>query len=393
MMVLFWITAGIGTLWAILFTTNLAKFLRAPEIKPGGGEAGELPKVSVVIPARDEEKNIERCLRSLLAQEHKDIEILVVNDNSSDRTAEIVERMAADDARIRLFSAAEPPGECTGKCNALIEGVRQGNPAGEWLLFTDADTRHHPKSLSSALRTAREKQVDLLTLIPHLEARTFWERLMQPTVAALIALFKQPEQINDPDDPEVFANGQFILVRKEAYQSCGGHQAISGKVLDDTELARTVVQSGCRMHIALARELFSTRMYTSFSALMAGWTKNFYMILESRFSRVLLAAGLALFMSLWPAGFGIASIVGLATGAHFWPEAYLLIAVGIYAMVLTFQATLRGLNRWYPHYSPLAPLANFMAVFILLRSAYLNSKGRGVRWKGRIVFDDKGDAK
>jgi chlorobactene glucosyltransferase len=268
--------------------------------------------------------------------------------------------------------------------------VRQGNPAGEWLLFTDADTRHHPQSLSSALRTALEEEVDLLTLIPHLEARSFWERLMQPTVAALIALFKQPEQINDPDDPEVFANGQFILVRKEAYQSCGGHQAISGKVLDDTELARTVVQSGCRMHIALARELFSTRMYTSFSALMAGWTKNFYMILESRFSRVLLAAGLALFMSLWPAGWGIASIVGLATGAHFWPEAHLWIALGIYVMVLIFQATLRGLNRWYPHYSPLAPLANFMAVFILLRSSFLNSKGRGVRWKGRIVFDDRG---
>jgi chlorobactene glucosyltransferase len=393
MMVLFWITAGFGALWAILFTTNLLKFLRAPEIKPGGGEAAELPKVSIIIPARDEERNIERCLRSLLAQDHRDIEILVINDNSSDRTTEIVERMAAEDGRIRLYSATEPPRECTGKCNALIEGVRQGNPAGEWLLFTDADTRHHPKSLSSALRTALEKKVDLLTLIPHLEARSFWERLMQPTVAALIALFKQPEQINDPDNPEVFANGQFILVRREAYQSCGGHQAISGKVLDDTELARTVVQSGCRMHIALARELFSTRMYTSFKALLAGWTKNFYMILESRFSRVLLAAWLALFMSLWPAGFGIASIVGLATKTYFWPEAYLWIAVGIYAMVLVFQATLRGLNRWYPHYSPLAPLANFMAVFILLRSAYLNSKGRGVRWKGRIVFDDKGDAK
>ena len=390
-MVLFWITAGIGALWAILFTTNLTKFLRAPEVKPGGGKAAELPKVSIIIPARDEERNIERCLRSMLDQDHQDIEILVINDNSSDGTAGIVEKLAAEDQRIRLYSAAEPPEECTGKCNALIEGVRQGNPQGEWLLFTDADTRHHPQSLSSALRTALEKQVDLLTLIPHLEARSFWERLMQPTVAALIALFKQPEQINDPDHPEVFANGQFILVRKEAYQSCGGHRAISGKVLDDTELARTVVSSGCRMHIALARELFSTRMYTSFKALMAGWTKNFYMILESRFSRVLLAAGLALFMSLWPAALGIASIAGLAAGTYFWPEPHLWIAVGIYAMVLVFQATLRGLNRWYPQYSPLAPLANFMAVFILLRSAWLNSKGRGVRWKGRIVFDDKGD--
>jgi len=124
---------------------------------------------------------------------------------------------------------------------------------------------------------------------------------------------------------------------------------------------------------------------------MAGWTKNFYMILESRFSRVILAAGLALFLSLWPAALGLAAVAGLATGTFFWPEACLWIAVGIYAVVLVFQATLRGLNRWYPQYALLAPLANFMAVFILLRSAYLNSKGRGVRWKGRIVFDDKGD--
>ncbi len=393
MMILFWITVGIGGLWVVLFSSNLLKFLRAPEVRPGEGEASGLPVVSVIIPARDEEENIERCLRSLLEQDHRDIEILVVDDNSGDRTAEIVEKLAAKDARVRLYRAGEPPRECTGKCNALIEGVRQGNPRGEWLLFTDADTRHHQRSISSALRAALEKQVDLLTLIPHLEARSFWERLMQPTVAAIIALFKQPEHINDPENPEVFANGQYILVRREAYSGCGGHRAIAGKVLDDTELARAVVGSGCRMHIALARELFSTRMYTDLGSLMAGWTKNFYMILESRFSRVLLATNLALFLSLWPAGFGIASLVALATGSYFWPEACLWIGVGVYALVIGFQSTLRGLNRWYPGYALLAPLANFMAVFILLRSAYLNARGRGVRWKGRTVFDDRGEAK
>ena len=214
---------------------------------------------------------------------------------------------------------------------------------------------------------------------------------MQPTMAALIAMFHPPERVNDPRRTDVFANGQFILVKRETYERCGGHQAVAGKVLDDVELARTMVGCGCSMHLAMARDLFSTRMYTDFHSLMEGWTKNFYMILESRFSRVLLAATLALFMSLWPAGFGIASLVGLAVGAHFWPPAFLFIALGIYVMVLVFQITLRGINRWYPHYAPLAPLANFMAVFILLRSAWLNAKGHGVRWKGRIVFDDKGD--
>jgi glycosyltransferase involved in cell wall biosynthesis len=391
---LFWITLGVGGLWGLLFARGLRDLGRTPRVGPADALGDEpLPRVSVVVPARDEETSIEACLRSLSAQTHEDLEIIVVDDDSADRTAEIVTGLAAADARIRLVRLRELPPGWTGKCHALHQGVRQGNARGEWLLFTDADTVHHPASVAAALRVAIARGVDLVTLVPHLSAGSFWERLMQPTVAALIALFKRPARINDPELPDVFANGQFMLVRREAYERAGGHQAVRGKVLDDTELARSVVRAGGRMWIALARELFATRMYEGLTDLVRGWTKNFYMILGSRPGRVLLAATTALVLSLWPAVSGLAALAGLITGADFWPAAWQVAALAVYLVVLAFQAILRGLNRWYPACTPLAPLANLVAVVVLLRSAWLHRGGRAVSWKGRDVFDDQGGSR
>jgi chlorobactene glucosyltransferase len=239
------------------------------------------------------------------------------------------------------------------------------------------------------LQAALRDGLDLLSLIPHLEGCGFWERLMQPSVAALIALFNRPGRVNDPSRPEVFANGQYILVRRQAYQVAGGHAAVAGKVLEDVELARVLVHAGSRLRLALGRELFSTRMYHNLSSLVNGWTKNFYMILRSRLHRVLAAGTTALLLSLWPAVFGLGSAAALISGWRPWPVAWLWSAVAVYAMVLVFQTVLRALNRWYPAYAPLAPLANLLAVFILLRSSWLHLRGRGVQWKGRQVVDDR----
>jgi hypothetical protein len=143
------------------------------------------------------------------------------------------------------------------------------------------------------------------------------------------------------------------------------------------------------MRLALGRDLFRTRMYRNLSDLVHGWTKNFYMILHSRLHRVLAAGITALLLSLWPAVFGLGSIAALIAGWRPWPVAWLWFAVAVYGMVLFFQVVLRALNRWYPAYAPLAPLANLVAVFILLRSSWLNLCGRGVQWKGRKVVDDR----
>jgi glycosyltransferase involved in cell wall biosynthesis len=390
MVALFWITVGIGGVWVVVFALSIAEWLQAPRIKPRArGEDEEFPRVSIVVPARNEEKNIGACLKSLMAQDHGDLEFIVIDDASTDKTAEIVRELAAQDDRVRLVQASDPPPGWTGKCNAMHQGFVQGEPTGEWLLFTDADTQHHPSSISSSLRLALEKGVDFLTLLPNLGAMSFWERLMQPTMFALIALFNKHKRINDPDCEEAFANGQYMLVKKDAYVGSGGHEAVCGKILDDSELARSVVGCGHRMYVAMGQALFTTRMYMSLAELIEGWTKNFYMILESRIAKVLLATFLVVLLSMWPAVIGYLSVAGMLFDMAFWPQSWLWVGLSIYLMVLAFQTVLRALNDWYPTYAILAWLANLVAVYILLRSAWYHVRGRGVTWKGRDVIESK----
>jgi glycosyltransferase involved in cell wall biosynthesis len=394
MEVLFWVSVGIGAAWVLLFVKNLKELREVPKVSPGDYEAAQsLPMVSVIIPARNEEANIKTCVDSLIEQDIAELEIIIVDDSSEDQTVEIVNQLMENDKRIKLIHAEPLPPGWMGKCHAIYEGVRQGRPKGEWLLFVDADTIHSPQSISHSLSRAIYEKADLFSLIPHLEAKSFWERLMQPTVAALIALFNRPALVNDPKRTEIFANGQYMLVRKDAYLAAGGHEGVASRVLEDVELARNMVAAGHKNFLAVGRDLFATRMYTGLRTLIEGWSKNFYMILQSSTRRVLIAAMTALLFSIVPALTGLLAALALVYGFHFWPYSWYWIAIGIYLMVLGFQCILRGYNRWYPQYSPLAPLANIIAVFVLIRSTWINRYGQGIAWKGRVVVDDRGEGK
>ncbi|MBN2494924.1 MAG: glycosyltransferase [Deltaproteobacteria bacterium] len=388
--ILFWLLVALGAVWTALFLHGLAEARRAPRLYPAAPKPGEkLGPVCVLVPARDEEARIGACLRSLLAQDLGEIEIAVIDDRSGDRTAEIVSGLAAGDSRLRLIRlSAEPPPGWIGKCHALAEGMRLVETGAPWTLFVDADTVHHPSSISTAVAEAEARGLDMLSLVPHLQAESFWERLVQPAMAALIALFHKPSRINDPARPEAFANGQYVLIRTAVYRRIGGHAAVAGKVLEDVELARVVKGAGGRIFLAIGRDLLSTRMYSDLGGLVEGWTKNFYMLMRSQLSRVTLAALTALVLSAYPAACGLLALAALAAGYRPLPVEYLVATAGIYALVLGFQVTLRALNRWYPAYALLAPVANAVAVYILLRSAWRHRRGQAVRWKGRLVRDD-----
>ncbi len=391
MVSLFWITVGIGGLWVLVFVSNVMEFRRVPRLAPRPvKDLHRLPKVSVMVPARNEEANIRKCLRSLMELLHPDIEIIVADDRSTDSTAQIVKRLARLDPRIRLVQLTEePPPGWMGKCHALHQAVIQGRPSGEWFLFTDADTVHHPQSLAVSLREAMDHQVDMFSLIPHLEAQNFWERLVQPTVAAVIAMYNRPSRINNPRRPEAFANGQYILIRRSAYLGAGGHESVAGKVLEDVEMARVVKALGYWTRLAVGLDLFQTHMYPDLRSLIQGWTKNLYLLLQSRMSRVFVATMASLLLCLWPAVMGLGACVALAIDWRPLPTGSLLVLVGVYTLVMSFQAILRALSRWHPALAPLAPLANLIVVFILLRSAWLHARGSAVVWKGRRVFDDR----
>jgi hypothetical protein len=274
-----------------------------------------------------------------------------------------------------------------GKVHALLEGQRQCPPRADWLLFVDADTVHRPGGLAAGMRMAIERQVDLLSLVPTLLAGSFWERLVQPSVAALIGLFNQPARVNHPDRPEAFANGQFLLVRTRVYSRTGGHQSVSRRVLDDVELARSFKQAGARILLADGRQVFATRMYEGLRQIVNGWSKNLGLLLGGRPGRVWLAAMTALLLSWWPAVFGWLALACLLAGVGPWSDGALWTMLGVYLASLGFQVILRLQNGWFPAYAPLAPLGNLMAIFILMRAGWNQLRGTGTVWKDRRVID------
>jgi glycosyltransferase involved in cell wall biosynthesis len=226
------------------------------------------PVVSVIIPARNEEASLGVCLESLVAQAGVDFEIIVVDDNSTDRTREI----AASFPKVKVIEAAPLPSGWTGKNNAVATGARQAR--GSWLLFTDADTVHLPGSLARALKEAQENNAELLSYSPEQIAVTFWEMATLPVVFAELARQYPPSRVGDPSSPVAAANGQYILVHRDTYYAVGGHAAVAGDILEDVAFARAVKSSGRKIRFRYAADAVRTRMYRNYAQLREGWTKN-----------------------------------------------------------------------------------------------------------------------
>src|SRR5579864_182200 len=192
------------------------------------------PEVSIIIPARNEEASLGSCLESLVAQNGVALEIIVVNDHSTDRTREIANSFP----NVKVMDAPPLPPGWTGKNNAAMTGAAQAT--GEWLLFTDADTVHLPGSLARALNEAKAGRAALLSCSPEQVVSGFWERAVMPLIFAELAAHYRPSEVSDPTSPAAAANGQYILIRREAYDAIGGHAVVADKILEDVELARAV---------------------------------------------------------------------------------------------------------------------------------------------------------
>ena len=227
--------------------------------------------VSVVIPARNEEQVIGRVVRSL-ADQPEVSEILVVDDQSTDRTAQVLESLAVRVPKLRTLDAGPLPEGWVGKNHAAWQGAQRAT--GEWLLFTDADALHLKDSTARALLHAAASGADMLSVSPSQEMRSWWERALIPFVYCRLAQFYSYAAVNDPKSPAAAANGQYILIRRDAYESIGGHAAIHGEVLEDVALARRAKAAGVRVYFAPDDGMVTVRMYSSFRAMWEGWTKN-----------------------------------------------------------------------------------------------------------------------
>jgi cellulose synthase/poly-beta-1,6-N-acetylglucosamine synthase-like glycosyltransferase len=227
--------------------------------------------ISAIIPVRNEEASVARVIESLAGQPEIG-EIIAVDDQSSDRTPAILRDLAARLPQMRILPTAELPPGWTGKNYAVATGAAVAR--GDWLLFTDADTLHAPGSAARALANATRWGADLVSYSPEQEMHTLWEKALVPFVYWRLSQRYPFRLVNDAGSPDAAANGQYILMRREVYESTGGHAAVAGEVLEDIALARLVKADGWRIFFGPGTGIVQTRMYGSFASMWEGWTKN-----------------------------------------------------------------------------------------------------------------------
>lgn len=333
------------------------------------------PVVSVIVPARNEEASLGACLESLVSQTGIDFEIIVVDDHSTDRTRDIaVSFAAAGESKLRVVEAGPLPAGWTGKNNAIVAGVHQAR--GEWLLFTDADTVHLPGSLARALEEARENRVDLLSYSPEQIAVTFWEMAVLPVVFAELAQQYPPSKVSDPNSPLAAANGQYLLVKREAYDAVGGHAAIASEILEDVALARAFKAAGRKIRFRYAADAVRTRMYRNWSQLRDGWTKNLALLFPHPGWLVLKS------ICLWAMPWAIAFLLPVLSGKHWWLSP---IFVGSF-LWLTWRLRRANFTSRMTSLGALFGMPTF--AYLLLRSKRAHAKG-SVIWKDR-TYSEKG---
>ncbi len=402
-LVVSWIWLGVVA-WLILRAIGQRNSLQrlapasAPPVRTAGadteGEIAEAPRVAVIVPARDESLNMGPCLRSLLAQQYpaERLRIIVVDDDSSDDTAQIVASMAAGDARLRLIAAPPLPPGWKGKVHACWVGAAAAADA-DWLCFIDADMRAHPQLVASAVEAARAGRIDLLSLAPRHELRSFAERLILPCGLYLLGFTQNLERIQAPDSGQAVATGQFMLLAREAYEAVGGFASVREDICEDVALARTLKRRGYRVQLQDGSELLATRMYTGWSTLWPGIAKNLSEMLggpRRTLVTALVAVALAWASVLIPL-FDILACLKEAGGAGI-PGTLGSTGTALAALVPALVASLAafGLHlagavhfRIPIFYSLLFPLGYTVGAIIAMDSVRWRL-ARRVHWKGRV---------
>ncbi|NUO63360.1 MAG: glycosyltransferase [Gemmatimonadaceae bacterium] len=360
---------------------RLSRSRSLDEAAPSVGE--DAPLLSVIVPARDEEENIERCLRSILATSYPRLELVLVDDHSRDPTRRIAERIAREDARLRVVSAPDLPAGWFGKPWACATGAREAR--GAILCFMDADTTQSPDLLPRMVDTMRARDAGMLTVAGAQEMHTFWETLLQPQVFGMLLMrYGGTESVNESRHAwDKIANGQCIAIRRAAYESIGGHGAVRDKVAEDLMLAQRLFRAGVHTVLVLGVGQLSTRMYSSLGALVRGWRKNVFAggidaLPAMAIARALFPVALTLFplAELVP----VATLAAHAAGAA-WP--------GPTALTWAWIATTAMLVAWSvvylrarrsPLWAALFPLGALVLLWIILGAI---ARWRRVSWKGR----------
>ncbi len=283
--------------WLILRAGSQRSLL--PTLRPATSPIGEPTNISVIVPARNEGQNLPRCLECLLRQDYPEdrLNIILVDDNSTDDTFAVASDYAGQLRRLKVIRCPRLPPRWCGKPHACWTGAQASRPDDEWLCFIDADVQVEPGLITSALAAARSQDLALLSLAPRQQLGSFAERLVIPCGLFLMAFYQDLETVQSPHSSQVTATGQFMLVRKHAYDSVGGHAAVHNAICEDLELALLIKRTGGRVLLEDGKLLLAARMYTGWKSLWIGLSKNLVEMLGGR-TATLITAPCVLLLSL-----------------------------------------------------------------------------------------------
>lgn len=348
--------------------------------------AAPTPRVSIVLPARNEAVHIAACVRSIRASTWPDFELIVVDDHSTDGTGDLAREAAAGDPRVTIVNAPDLPAGWFGKQWACQSGA--AHASGSLLLFTDADTRHAPDLVGRMVRMRERRGAELLSVAGHQEMGTIWERAVQPSVFTLILTryggADAMERATNPRD--VVANGQCFMLSRRVYDAIGGHEPVRGFVAEDVMMAQAIQARGDRVSLALGIRQLSTRMYDGLGSLMKGWGKNMYAggrhamwwgaVGQRLYPLFLLSFPLGVLMPFVALAWCVvAMLLGNTVSA-----ALLLWSAATSAAILTSFAAANRLNGDPVRRALLAPLGGAIVLAICVSAI---ARGNNVRWKDR----------
>ena len=333
--------------------------------------------VSIVIPAHNEERVINRCAISLRNQTHANIQIIFVLDRCTDRTLEILQKHALEDNRISLIENDHCPEDWAGKCNAARLGATKAT--GEWFLFTDADTQFDSELVRCSVASAIKRSASLLSILSSLTITKTFERIVQPIASTFLVRQFPVDRINREHRSRPFANGQFLLFSRSAYESIGGHDAVKDDLLEDISFARKIHAEGGKVQMLFAEGLLRCSMYPTFEAFKTGWKRIYIEASTRNINRLRRSAVLAIVV---PILLPVAGVAGIVVG-QLVSLPLLWISIASLATCAWVICWLYKINNAPMYYAIFAPIGGLIVAKLFLDAAFMLQHRTPIRWGGR----------